>query len=326
MYVYHFVIQIVGNFDDTESIKEYIVETVSMLPEKSVFVIMNCAPSHTYYSPLSIIKGRHAAGYFHNNILLHLNHEQPGADYNDPLQRNSNFCYGNSSELQQIYEQFNLVVRNYYFEPYASKSIYMPLGPSYYHILKALDTHSSHVIKLASNRHRRCFFMGRNQYHHSGAHQRERSAIALLSYQNRFPCDYEYFAVDGLQYITYQERLRDAVFAPCPAGNSYETYRLYEALEVGAIPVLVKPFDHHSNYLNAKEWRNYPGPVLGSWDELAEYMETLYPTARELSIPQKHRLDALQAALGNWYTDFKNSKRLELVNAFEQTFQQLHPV
>jgi len=64
---------------------------------------------------------------------------------------------------------------------------------------------------------------------------------------------------------------------------------------VGAIPVLVKPFDHHSNYLNAKEWRNYPGPVLGSWDELAEYMETLYPTARELSIPQKHRLDALQA-------------------------------
>jgi len=324
MYANHFIIQIVGNYNDTESIKNYIVETVSMLPAKSVFVIMNCAPSYKYYSPLSIIKGRHAAGFFNNNIMLHLNHEQPGSDYNDPLQRDSNHCYGDNADLQKIYEQFNLVVRNYYYEPYSSKSIYLPLGPSYYHVLKALDVHSSHAIKLTSERQRRCFFMGRSQYHHSGAHQRERIAIARLYHQNSFPCDYEYYAVDGLQYITYQQRLRDSVFAPCPAGNSFETYRLYEALEVGAIPVVVKPFDDRSNYLNAKEWRNYPGPVLESWEELAEYMETLYPTDRELSIHQKHRLNALQNALRKWYIDFKNSKRQELVNSLEQIFRKLY--
>lgn len=38
----------------------------------------------------------------------------------------------------------------------------------------------------------------------------------------------------------YIELLQNTVFAPCPEGNNVETYRLYEALECGCIPVFTK--------------------------------------------------------------------------------------
>ena len=42
------------------------------------------------------------------------------------------------------------------------------------------------------------------------------------------------------QYTTYLHALSNTVFALCPPGNNPETFRIYEALERGAIPILVQ--------------------------------------------------------------------------------------
>jgi GR25 family glycosyltransferase involved in LPS biosynthesis len=45
---------------------------------------------------------------------------------------------------------------------------------------------------------------------------------------------------DKLSRNQYISRLLDTIFVPCPGGNNIETFRLYEALECGCIPLYVK--------------------------------------------------------------------------------------
>ena len=47
----------------------------------------------------------------------------------------------------------------------------------------------------------------------------------------------------------YMKTLEDTRFVPCPKGQNYETYRLYEALEAGCIPICVgDPSNEHECY------------------------------------------------------------------------------
>ena len=45
---------------------------------------------------------------------------------------------------------------------------------------------------------------------------------------------------DKINRNQYVARLLDTLFVPCPVGNNCETFRLYEALECGCIPIYVK--------------------------------------------------------------------------------------
>ncbi len=60
---------------------------------------------------------------------------------------------------------------------------------------------------------------------------------------------------------------------PCPAGNNAETYRVYEALEAGAVPVLVKEggMDAYLDYLG----RWLPLLVANDWQHAASLVHTL---------------------------------------------------
>ncbi len=51
------------------------------------------------------------------------------------------------------------------------------------------------------------------------------------------------------QYITLAAQ---SAFVLCPSGNNPETFRLREALEVGAIPLMIRPKIAHRNFLNRK--------------------------------------------------------------------------
>ena len=66
------------------------------------------------------------------------------------------------------------------------------------------------------------------------------------------------------QYIAI---LLDTFFVPCPAGNNIETFRLYEALECGCIPLYVKS-ENDEAYM---EWlQNEIGLLpVSSWEEAA---------------------------------------------------------
>lgn len=318
---HHLIIQITGRFSSDELLL-YISETIAKMPPRSIFVIMNCSPSYPYYNPLSIIGARRLAGIDKSNVLLHLNHEQPGSDINDPTHLEPNHCYGDNEQLLALYSNYNLVIRNYYYEPFSSRSIYLPLGPSCYHMIIGLNQYPNYAIKPASKRQQRCFYAGRAKYSHSGPHQVERAEIVQLKESDQFPCDYRFFEEVGMDYMEYQKLLRGAVFAPSPAGNSYETYRLYEALEVQCIPVIIRPREEKSNFLLTAEWSDYPGPVLRSWSELGTYLEGLYPSNQSLSlsIDQGMALDNLQKQIYDWYSNMKRRKGIQLRETISNIF------
>eukprot|EP01035_Chromulina_nebulosa_P020559 gene20559-26664_t len=75
----------------------------------------------------------------------------------------------------------------------------------------------------------------------------------------------------SISYEDYIHLLSNTVFVPCPSGRNPETFRIYEALEVGAIPLIVKPEDN-KNYLNFGLWNEYPGQIFNNWKEIKDYL------------------------------------------------------
>ena len=73
-------------------------------------------------------------------------------------------------------------------------------------------------------------------------------------------------------------------FALCPAGNNVESYRIYESVELGSIPILtrretrasmkIRSYQCTTTYPFLQEF-NAPFVWLDSWDELPQVMEAL---------------------------------------------------
>lgn len=93
----------------------------------------------------------------------------------------------------------------------------------------------------------------------------------------------------------YLELLAQSVFAPCGMGNVHmETFRVYEALEMGAIPVLERrPWLDYFNEL----FGDHPLPTVRSWSEAPALVERLRddPAA----------LDTLQGEIVGWWSAYK---------------------
>lgn len=65
-------------------------------------------------------------------------------------------------------------------------------------------------------------------------------------------------------------RMLDTIFVPCPRGNNVETFRLYEALECGCIPIYVKTKDDDEYVKMIQEELGIL--PLSSWNEAAALM------------------------------------------------------
>jgi GR25 family glycosyltransferase involved in LPS biosynthesis len=63
-------------------------------------------------------------------------------------------------------------------------------------------------------------------------------------------------------------------FMPCPRGQNPETFRLYEALEYGAIPVVVRESGCSTEFIKMVT-TNVPVPVFDTWAEGAAFAQTL---------------------------------------------------
>lgn len=81
-------------------------------------------------------------------------------------------------------------------------------------------------------------------------------------------------APDMVGYDEYIGTLLDTVFVPCPGGQNAETFRFYEALECGCIPIVVRePGDElFVKYITS----NMPILPVNSWTEAAGLMSQLY--------------------------------------------------
>ena len=78
---------------------------------------------------------------------------------------------------------------------------------------------------------------------------------------------------DALPIHQYRALLEDSAFVPCPIGwLNQETYRLYEALEAGAIPITEThgTFSYHTRLLGP-----HPFPMIQSWAEAPALLHRL---------------------------------------------------
>ena len=93
--------------------------------------------------------------------------------------------------------------------------------------------------------------------------------------------------------------LIDTVFSPCPMGNVIlETWRLYESLELGCIPLIEKRPTH--NYYRAL-LGDHPIPTFDNWRQARQFADSLYAN--------KTALLALQQELNIWWETKKASVR-----------------
>src|SRR5205085_4230318 len=100
----------------------------------------------------------------------------------------------------------------------------------------------------------------------------------------------------------YKQVLEESIFAPSPMGNvNLECFRVYEALEQGAIPIVERRFtlDYFRSLLG-----NHPIPTVASWQEAGNLVKSL------LSSPSD--LEALQRTCLSWWQQFKHSLTSEV--------------
>jgi hypothetical protein len=112
-----------------------------------------------------------------------------------------------------------------------------------------------------------------------------------------------------LPRLDYQQSLLDSVFIPCPMGNvSLETFRIYEALECGAIPLLERRVFFH--YF-AGLFGDHPLPVFTHWRQAAEFAVSIRNDSPALSRLQQQCID--------WWRDYKATLGARIESFFAAT-------
>ena len=105
----------------------------------------------------------------------------------------------------------------------------------------------------------------------------------------------------------YQRILRDSIFVPCSMGNiNLESFRVYEALECGAIPILEKRLglDYFVRLLGP-----HPLPTFGSWRQAAHFITLIRDDRIALLNLQKQCMD--------WWATYKQNLREHVVGFLE---------
>lgn len=94
----------------------------------------------------------------------------------------------------------------------------------------------------------------------------------------------------GLPVDRYRQHLLKSAFALCPEGDRHlDTFRLYESLQAGCIPVLVDQREMVSSLLGDLA----PWPVFSTWSEALAWVQDLWR--------QPVQLDATQRAIAAWW-------------------------
>ena len=95
---------------------------------------------------------------------------------------------------------------------------------------------------------------------------------------------------------THRQHVNDSCFVFSPAGYSAETFRIYEALESGAIPVVVAGQDQLEIYLS-RLGRSFPAlrdvlPCFDAWPDAQVYIEGYIGAEARLEAKQQTLLAA----------------------------------
>ena len=105
----------------------------------------------------------------------------------------------------------------------------------------------------------------------------------------------EFSGKNSIDTQSYYKILNNSIFAPTPHGYYHpETYRLYEALESGCIPIIENPFNFFDNFLPSN-----PLPKVNSWQESSNLINDYTSNGKEI--------EKLQKAIETWWLGHKEN-------------------
>lgn len=214
--------------------------------------------------------------------------------------------YHMGDELAQVdisaYAACDLVVRNYFFPgifdnpQYGAKLLWAPNG-----FRSGVGPRDRRKIKSADQRQFLSAFLGWLETPDAHGNERAMFAKQIAACGADLFCHSSTAFGGGYNVGLYAAIMEDSVFAPCPAGHSPETIRLYDALEVGCIPIsLPHAFLAAEKALAALG--PVPFPLIESWEQLPEFLRGMQ--ARWVNDPAE--IVALQARCIAWWKDYKS--------------------
>ena len=240
-----------------------------------------------------------------NQVVIYVEIEEINLDLIGKLKNNGNkivlFQVGDEFKEKfnfSTYQNVDFILRNYYFfdifsaPEFVRKILWVPNGYK-----TGIGPRSSALLRSASERKFLATFLGWIDNPKSFGRERQLFKEAadcctsdiLLAPSKRFG--------EGLPVGLYSAIMEYSVFCPCPAGNNPETIRLYDALELGCIPVSLK----HDYLFAPKGLAGVPFPLLNNWAELPSFLAR----ARHKISTDPDSINRLQESCINWWGDLK---------------------
>jgi hypothetical protein len=196
------------------------------------------------------------------------------------------------------YVECDLVLRNYLYlnifqdARYRDKVIWIPNG-----FRTGVGPRNPDLLKPVAERQWLATFLG--WLDNARSHNNERQifkGIAPRCGTNLFWNASSNWA-GGYNLGLYSAIMESSIFAPCPAGNCPDSIRIYDAMELGCIPVYLR----HTFLDNEYSMQSPPFPILNSWDELPDFLER----KRQELVRNPRAFEELQKATIAWWTQTK---------------------
>jgi hypothetical protein len=183
------------------------------------------------------------------------------------------------------YRYCEAVVRNYRSEVMAGdvRVKFFPLG------FKAGFARDGGTVRTAARRRYLWSFAG---------DAKKSTRQEMLAAMNRLPRGFSHLtsgfgSEDSLSIGAYRALLDDTVIVPCPGGwSNLETFRVYEALEAGCIPIVERriAFDYYTDLLGT-----HPLPTVSNWTDVRDLVGS--KTLEDL--------ESLRRSCEHWWHAFK---------------------
>ncbi|HLB94310.1 MAG TPA: hypothetical protein VJJ81_03600 [Candidatus Babeliales bacterium] len=115
---------------------------------------------------------------------------------------------------------------------------------------------------------------------------------------------------NALKTNVYRDVLLDTIIVPCPSGwINPDTFRTYEALECGCIPIVEKGYNNYYESLLGK----HPMPVVESWEQAPDLVKSL--------LADPVGLEQLRVKCQEWWLDCKRSFNYKMTKTIKHTFR-----
>jgi hypothetical protein len=205
------------------------------------------------------------------------------------------------------YEIADVIFRNYFHQSifedlrWHQKIHWMPNG--YRNGLKLTGIRKP---KPASERKQLARFIGWLSNPNSLGNERAEFELAAQSCGTMLQCIPTQGFAGGFSAHLYQHLMEDCIFAPCPAGNAAETIRIFDALELGCIPITLPQF-----FLQHPQTLGYnPFITITGWNELSASLRKLMELSKI-----KNEINSLQLRIINYWINTKAIAKTNLKRA-----------